>query len=137
MFENIELIDVIITGIVLPLLPLLFKWLNTKIKNDQLRQLAAMVEESALSASKAVYQTYVEDLKAKKKDGKLDQTEKNEAREKALVKAKDIMWPEAKKLALKLFKNNSFAIDEMIRHKLEASVHDLKKDFTISNLSNL
>lgn len=125
MLENIELLDLIITGIVIPLLPLLFKWINTKIKNEQLQGLAVLAEESAAVAAKTIYQTYVKDLKAKAKDGHLTDAEKKEAKRSAMVTAKEIMGPEAKKLAIKLFKNE-FKVEKFIHHRIEAAIHDLK-----------
>lgn len=125
--ENVELLDLLITAVVIPLMPLLLKWLNAKIKNDNLREIAFQVEDAALAAVKSVYQTYIEELKFKRADGKLTDDEKAEAKDRALDHAKEIMGPEARKLALKLFKNNGFEVNKLIRHKIEAAVHDLKK----------
>lgn len=119
----INIISVIVTAVILPLISLagtrLIKFINSKIKNDEAAKFFTTATTIVLNAVRSVFQTYVESLKA---EGKFDQYSQTLA----LTKAKDValnqMTDEVKTYISATFGD----LDKWLTTQIEASINLLK-----------
>jgi uncharacterized protein YycO len=90
-------------------------WLNTKIKNENLRAVLDAVLDIVQKSVLAIQQTFVEQLK---KDGKFDKEKQQEALKKAVDLALSNISAEAKKILEENFGN----LEDWLTMQIEALV---------------
>lgn len=119
----INIISVVVTSIVLPLISIagakLIQFINSKIKNNKAADLLTTATTIVINAVRSVFQTYVEALK---KEGSFNK----DAQIIALNKAKDIaltqMTDEVKEYLVKTYGN----LDSWLDTNIEATINILK-----------
>ena len=119
----INIISVVVTSIVLPLISIagakLIQFINSKIKNNKAANLLTTATTIVINAVRSVFQTYVEALK---KEGSFNK----DAQIIALNKAKDIaltqMTDEVKEYLVKTYGN----LDSWLDTNIEATINILK-----------
>ena len=119
----INIISVVVTSIVLPLISIagakLIQFINSKIKNNKAADLLTTATTIVINAVRSVFQTYVEALK---KEGSFNK----DAQIIALNKAKDIaltqMTDEVKEYLVKTYGN----LDSWLDTNIEATINMLK-----------
>lgn len=119
-------LSIIITGLASWATSALVKWLNTKIKNQELAEFANTILNVVNSTVKATYQSYVEGLKG------TDAWTK-EAQEKALSIALETAKEGLTTGALKYIKEHHGDIDKYIKTLIESVLYDLKNSKTNSD----
>lgn len=120
----INIISVLVTAIVIPIISLLgaklVSWLSTKIKNEKANRMIQTATEIVISAVKTVFQTYVDSLK---KEGKFDK----ENQLIALNKARDIAYRQMTDEIKQFIEANYGNLDAWLNTQIEATVSTLKK----------
>ena len=119
----INIISVVVTSIVLPLISIagakLIQFINSKIKNNKAADLLTTATTIVINAVRSVFQTYVEALK---KEGNFNK----DAQLIALTKAKDIaltqMTDEVKDYLVKTYG----CLDSWLDTNIEATINILK-----------
>ena len=119
----INIISVVVTSIVLPLISIagakLIQFINSKIKNNKAADFLTTATTIVINAVRSVFQTYVEALK---KEGSFNK----DAQIIALNKAKDIaltqMTDEVKEYLVKTYGN----LDSWLDTNIEATINILK-----------
>ena len=119
----INIISVVVTSIVLPLISIagakLIQFINSKIKNNKAADLLTTATTIVINAVRSVFQTYVEALK---KEGNFNK----DAQIIALNKAKDIvltqMTDEVKEYLVKTYGS----LDSWLDTNIEATINILK-----------
>lgn len=120
----INIISVVVTVIVIPLITLLgtklIQWINAKVSNTTAATLLTTATTIVLNAVQSVFQTYVESLKA---TGTFDAT----SQAVALTKAKDIalnqMTDDVKDYITKTYGD----LDNWLTTQIESTINSLKK----------
>lgn len=112
-------VSIIVTGLVSWLVAAITNWINKKIKNEKLAELLKRCTLIISDVVKAVYQDFVEALKA---EGKFTPEKQKEAKDRALAMIQSQLTPE-----LKSFIQESFG-DEIawISNQIEAILYSLK-----------
>lgn len=120
----INIISVLVTAIVIPIISLLgaklVSWLSTKIKNEKANRMIQTATEIVISAVKTVFQTYVDSLK---KEGKFDK----ESQLIALNKARDIAYRQMTDEIKQFIEANYGNLDAWLNTQIEATISTLKK----------
>ena len=120
----INIISVVVTSIVLPLITYLgiklTQWLNTKIKDVKHRALLTKVTDIITSNVASVFQTYVEELKKENKfDGK--------AQSDALRYAKENILNEIGEEAKGFIADNYGDVNVWLTTQIESTIYKLKQ----------
>lgn len=119
----LNIISVIVTAIILPLISYLglrlTTYLNNKIKDEKTKTLLTKATQIVTNAVRSVFQTYVESLKA---EGKFDEHSQNVA----LKKAKDIVLAEFSDDIKNFISENYGDLTEWITNQIEATINLLK-----------
>lgn len=119
----LNIISVIVTAIILPLISYLglrlTTYLNNKIKDEKAKTLLTKATQIITNAVRSVFQTYVESLKA---EGKFDEHSQNVA----LKKAKDIVQAEFSDDIKNFISENYGDLTEWITNQIEATINLLK-----------
>jgi hypothetical protein len=102
---------------------LLISKLNTKLKNDQVRQALDQLSKITKSVVQNLNQTLVAGIKAKSADGDLSPEDMREIKAKAINLIKAQMQTEF----LELLAKNTIDVDGLIDTEIESSVFELKK----------
>jgi hypothetical protein len=102
---------------------LLISKLNTKLKNDQVRQALDQLSKITKSVVQNLNQTLVAGIKAKSADGDLSPEDMREIKAKAINLIKAQMQTEF----LELLAKNTIDVDGLIDTEIEASVFESKK----------
>lgn len=97
----------------------LIAWLNTKIKDEKMRTHASNLIQIIYSAVQAIQQTFVDALKD---DGKFDEKEQKEAKEKCVQIVMSQLTPELKSYITENFGD----IQAYISNQIEAVIYNLK-----------
>lgn len=98
----------------------LIAWLNTKIKDEKMRQMAGQVLSIIQSAVQAIQQVFVDALKD---DGKFDAKEQAIAKEKCLEIIKEQLTPE-----LTAYIQENFGdVQKYLSTQIEAVLYNLKQ----------
>lgn len=105
-------------------LGILTAWLNSKIKNDKVKQYMNDALSIVDSAVKSTYQTYVQALK---EQGKFDM----EAQKVALEKAKNTILSQLSSGAQDYLKGVFGDIDEWMNTQIESRLYELKNGGTL------
>lgn len=119
----LNILAAIVTAIVLPLISYIgvrfSAYLNNKIKDETAKRLLNEATQIVLNATRVVFQTYVEALKA---EGKFDK----DAQLIALNKAKSIVLAELKEDTRSFIEKNYGDLTSWITNQIEASINILK-----------
>lgn len=98
----------------------LIAWLNTKIKDEKMRQMAGQVLSIIQSAVQAIQQVFVDALKD---DGKFDAKEQAIAKEKCLEIIKEQLTPEL----TEYIQENFGDVQKYLSTQIEAVLYNLKQ----------
>lgn len=119
----LNILSVIVTAVILPLISYLgFRlttYLNNKIKDEKARTLLTKATEIVTNATRSVFQTYVESLKAAGNFGP-------ESQKIALTKAKDIVLNELTSDVKDFITTNYGDLNDWITNQIEATINLLK-----------
>jgi len=119
----LNILSVVVTAVILPLISYLgvrlTSYLNNKIKDEKARVLLTKATEVVTNATRCVFQTYVESLKAEGKFTKESQII-------ALNKAKGLALAQLGGDVKKYIEDNYGDINEWISIQIEASINCLK-----------
>lgn len=119
----INIISVLVTAVIIPLISIggtqLVKLIHSKIKNAETAKQLATATQIVTSATRAVFQTYVESLKA---EGKFDA----HSQLVALERAKDIALNQMKDDVKEYITNNYGSLDSWLTIQIEATINLLK-----------
>ena len=113
-------LGIIITGLISWATTALVTWLNTKIKDKKMAEIASGITTIILNAVTAVTQTFVDTLK---KNGKFDEAAQAEAQERALK----IINSQLTEPMLQYIKDNFGDVQEYLKTRIEAMIYTLKK----------
>jgi hypothetical protein len=114
----------VIGGLVAWALAMAAKWLREKANNETATTVIALVEDAVTYAVREAEQTLVEDLKAKREDGKLTDDEKRDALQSALTAAKRALGEKGLASLEKLL--GAIDVDKFLISRIEGEVHDLR-----------
>ena len=121
----LNVLAAVVTAIVLPLISYIgvgfSTYLNNKIKDETAKRLLNEATQIVLNATRVVFQTYVEALKA---EGKFDK----DAQLIALNKAKTIVLAELKEDTRSFIEKNYGDLSSWITNQIEASINILKNN---------
>ena len=121
----LNVLAAVVTAIVLPLISYIgvrfSAYLNNKIKDETAKRLLNEATQIVLNATRVVFQTYVEALKA---EGKFDK----DAQLIALNKAKTIVLAELKEDTKDFIQKNYGDLTSWITNQIEASINVLKNN---------
>lgn len=119
----LNILSVVVTAVILPLISYfgvrLTSYLNNKIKDEKARVLLTKATEVVTNATRCVFQTYVESLKAEGKFTKESQII-------ALNKAKGLALAQLGCDVKKYIEDNYGNINEWLSIQIEASINCLK-----------
>ena len=119
----INIISVLVTAVIIPLISIggtqLVKLINSKIKNAETAKQLATATQIVTNATRAVFQTYVESLKA---EGKFDAY----SQVMALERAKDIALNQMKEDVKEYIVANYGNLDSWLTTQIEATINLLK-----------
>ena len=120
----INIISVVVTSIVLPLISIagakLIQFINSKIKNNKAADLLTTATTIVINAVRSVFQTYVEALK---KEGSFNK----DAQIIALNKAKDIALTQMTDEVKNYLVTTYGSLDSWLDINIEATINILKK----------
>lgn len=119
----LNIISVVVTAVVIPLISLLgsklYKLINSKIKNEKGAKCLTEASEIVLNAVRSVFQTYVESLK---KSGSFDK----DAQIEALNLAKNIALSQLSAETKTYISSNFGDLNEWLITSIEAGINKLK-----------
>lgn len=119
----INIISVLVTAVVIPLISIggtqLIKLINSKISTSEGQRLLTKATETVINATRCVFQTYVESLKA-------EGTFTKESQIIALTKAKDIALAQLGDDVKKYLEDSYGDVEKWIEIQIEASINLLK-----------
>ena len=119
----INIISVVVTSIVLPLISIagakLIQFINSKIKNNKAADLLTTATTIVINAVRSVFQTYVEALK---KEGSFNK----DAQIIALNKAKDIAFTQMTAEVKDYLVTTDGSLDSWLDTNIEATINILK-----------
>lgn len=119
----INIISVLVTAVILPLISIggtqLIKFINNKIKDNELAKLLAEATTIVTNAVRAVFQTYVESLKA---EGKFDA----QSQSVALTKAKEIALKQMSEEVKNYIITHYGDLNAWLGNQIEATINLLK-----------
>lgn len=101
---------------------MLTKWLDSKIKDEKLKNFLSKMNAIITDAITAVYQEFVEQLK---KEGKFDDEAKAEAKQKAM----DIINSQLTTEMKEYIQENYGDIEKWINQKIESVIYELKNKY--------
>lgn len=119
----LNILSVVVTSIILPLITYagarLISYLNSKIKDENAKQILSNATEIVVNSVKAVLQTYVDTLK---KNGSFDEA----SQKLALLKAKDIALSQMTNDVKEFIETNYGSLDSWLTTMIEATINTLK-----------
>lgn len=119
----INIISVIVTAVVIPIISLLgtklIQWIGTKTNNEKATKILSDATTIVLNSVKTVFQTYVDTLK---KSGSFNK----DAQDIALSKAKDIELSQLSTETIKFIENSYGDINSWLTIQIEATISTLK-----------
>lgn len=119
----LNILSVVVTAVILPLISYLgvrlTTYLNNKIKDEKARTLLTKATEIVTNATRSVFQTYVESLKASGNFGP-------ESQKTALTKAKNIVLNELTSDVKDFITTNYGDLNDWITNQIEATINMLK-----------
>lgn len=119
----LNVLSVLVTAVIIPLISIggtqLIKLINSKIKSNEAAKLLTAATQIVTNATRAVFQTYVEALKA---EGKFDAHSQTVA----LTKAKDIALSQFSDDVKEYIVTNYGDVDGWLANQIEATINILK-----------
>ena len=119
----INILSIIVTAVILPLISFagtkLIEFLNSKIKNNQAKELLVQATTIVTNAVRSVFQTYVDSLKA---SGSFDA----QAQTVALTKAKDIALEQMSDDVKNYIVNNYGDLNNWLTTQIESTINLIK-----------
>ncbi len=119
----INIISVVVTSIIIPLITILgsklISWISSKIKNEKAEGFLTQATEAVINAVRSVFQTYVEQLK---KEGTFDA----EKQKTALLKAKDLALCQMTEDVKSFIHYNFGDLQTWLTTTIEATINKLK-----------
>ena len=119
----LNILSVLLTAVILPLISIagtqLIKFINSKIKNNELAKQLATATTIVTNAVRVVFQTYVDTLK---KNGSFDK----EAQSEALTRAKNIALSQITEDTKSYIEENYGDFNHWLTIQIEASINCLK-----------
>ena len=119
----LNVLSVLLTAVILPLISIagtqLIKFINSKIKNNELAKQLATATTIVTNAVRVVFQTYVDALK---KSGSFD----NDAQAEALTRAKNIALSQITEDTKSYIEENYGDFNNWLTIQIEASINCLK-----------
>lgn len=119
----LNILSVVVTSIILPLITYagarLITYLNSKIKDENAKQILSNATEIVVNSVKAVLQTYVDTLK---KNGTFDEA----SQKLALLKAKDIALSQMTNEVKDFIEKNYGNLDSWLTTTIEATINTIK-----------
>ncbi len=119
----LNVLSIFVTVIIIPLITILgtklIKWINAKVSNENAAKLLTSASTIVLQSVQAVFQTYVESLKAS------DSFDTN-AQLTALEKAKETALSQMSDDVKNYIENNYGNLDAWLKTKIEATINTLK-----------
>jgi pyruvate/2-oxoglutarate dehydrogenase complex dihydrolipoamide acyltransferase (E2) component len=129
-FDMLAYLIMALLGLISTAFGFLAKWIAAKTGSERLGSIAERLGVALERAVKATWQTYAEELKKGKSDGKLTDDEKAEARKRAIVFAKDFLGPKGIREFLWAMGIDESKLDgtlgDMIEHFIAKSKDDSK-----------
>lgn len=101
---------------------MLTKWLDSKIKDEKMKNFLSKMNSIITDAIMAVYQEFVEQLK---KEGKFDDEAKAEAKQKAMEIINSQLTTEMKEY----IQENYGDIEKRVNQKIESVIYELKNKY--------
>lgn len=101
---------------------MLTKWLDSKIKDEKMKNFLSKMNSIITDAITAVYQEFVEQLK---KEGKFDDEAKTEAKQKAM----DIINSQLTTEMKEYIQENYGDIEKWVNQKIESVIYELKNKY--------
>lgn len=121
----LNVLSVLVTAVIIPLISIggtqLIKLINSKIQNSEANRLLTKATESVTNATRCVFQTYVESLKA---EGKFDK----ESQIKALTQAKNIVLEQLGGDVKTFIQDNFGDLGKWIETQIESTINKLKNE---------
>lgn len=103
------------------------RMLQAKIKREYLRNVLQRLQITAMDAVKETWQTYVSALaEGKANDGKLSQSEREEAKRRAIATIKAHLGAKGIRELLKVLGLDEAALDKLLGTQVESAVYDAK-----------
>lgn len=119
----LNVLSVLLTGVILPLISIagtqLIKFINSKIKNNELAKQLSTATSIVTNAVRVVFQTYVDSLK---KSGSFDKA----AQAEALNRAKNIVLSQITEDTKKYIEDNYGDFNNWLTIQIEATIDLLK-----------
>ena len=119
----LNVLSVLLTAVILPLISIagtqLIKFINSKIKNNELAKQLATATTIVTNAVRAVFQTYVDSLKKSGNFGK-------EAQIEALNKAKELTLAQLSEEVKEYITKNYGDINTWLTTQIEATINLIK-----------
>ena len=119
----LNVLSVLVTAVIIPLISIagtqLIKLINSKIKSNEAAKLLTAATQIVTNATRAVFQTYVEALKA---EGKFDAHSQTVS----LTKAKDIALSQFSDDVKEYIVTNYGDVDGWLANQIEATINILK-----------
>lgn len=121
----LNIISVIVTAVVLPVISMLgtrlVEWISSKTKNEAASRLLTNATNAVLNAVRAVFQTYVDALK---KEGKFDK----QSQEAALKKATEIALSQMSDDVKEYIRSSYGDLELWIKITIESAINKLKNN---------
>ena len=102
------------------------RWINTKVKNEYLNGVLNRLNDAVYVAVRSTEQTLAGEIREAAKDGKLTQEEADEVKEHAVKAVKNYLGKNGMSELRRIL--DADAIEQMIDHKIEATLLDSKTD---------
>ena len=104
--------------------------IQARVDNERLRTILLRLDDAVVTAVKDLGQTLVGELRARTKDGKLSREDRRHLKETAVRHVKTYLGSTGLKELGRVLGLWELSVDDLIKSKVEATVHDLKRAAT-------
>jgi uncharacterized protein YidB (DUF937 family) len=104
----------------------LARYIQSKVKNEYLKNALTRLDDAVVNAVKFVQQTVVDALKEANKDGVITNVEKDQIKQKAVEAVKSYLGKKGLLEIAKILGLDDGGLANLISQRIEAAVHDLK-----------
>lgn len=134
-FDLLAYLIMALLGLISTAFGFLARWISAKTGSERAGVIAERLGVALERAVKATWQTYAEDLKKGRSDGKLTDDEKAEARKRAIDFAKSYLGPKGIRELLWVLGIDSSKLDGALGDMLEPFIAKAKEDAKAANPS--
>lgn len=132
-FDGSDMLDYLVTAAA-GLLSVAFAWfagwVREKMKRELFRRGVDMLKNACSVAVGEIYQTYVDEIKKSRADGKLTEAERLAAIDRAVQLARSLLGVKGIKLLIKAWPGiTASTVDSVIKPNLEAEIADKKSEY--------